>query len=479
MNRVKIVATIGPVTNNAESLRALRDAGMDIARLNGSHGDPAWHTAAISLIRDVVPDVPILLDIPGRKVRTGVFENDFIFAVGDLFVFSMEPSVNGHVTVPVNYPDLHEDVTIGDEILADDGALRYTVMEIAGRNVTCRVETAGALRTGAGIHLPGATPRENPISERDRTLISFACEQGVDFIGASFVDSPKHVEGIRALVGGPSPGIVAKIETQGALGYVNELATISDALMIDRGDLSMATEVDNIALLQKKVLAEASQAACPVIVATEMLSSMVASPMPRKAEVSDITNAVLDGANALMLSDETAVGGFPVEAVSLMRRVADAASKHIQETLNDGTDTSASLVPQAIGDAIALICRRLNVTKIVAVTISGYAARMVAATIPSQPIIAVSNDPVAARGFNLLRGTTGAYVDIQFSRDSLDHIPLCLETLWQRGDLVDDDLILVTAVGYPKSGNRMNLIETHKVSDLKETLRWETGKANR
>lgn len=449
---------------------------MDIARLNGSHGDPAWHTAAISLIRYVLPEVPILLDIPGRKVRTGAFQKDFIFTCGDFFVFSNEASTNGHVNVPVNYSDLHEDVHVGDEILADDGALRYTVVEIEGKNVTCRAETSGALRTGAGIHLPGAKPRANPISERDRNLIAFACEQRVDFIGASFVDSPKHVEAIRTLVGGASPGIVAKIETQGALGYVDELATISDGLMIDRGDLSMATEVDNITLLQKKVLAEARQASCPVIVATEMLSSMVDSPTPRKAEVSDITNAVLDGANALMLSDETAVGNFPIEAVSLMRRVADAASGHIQETLNHGTNTNESLVPQAIGDAIALICRRLNVTKIVAVTISGYAARMVAATMPSQPIIAVSNDPIAARGFNLLRGTTGVYIDCQFSRTSLDHIPLCLEALWRRGDLVDTDLILVTAVGYPKSGNRMNMIETHKVSDLRETLNWKPGK---
>jgi len=472
LTRVKIVATIGPATNNPDAVRALKEAGMDVARLNGSHGDPEWHTAAISLLREVVPDVPILLDIPGRKVRTGVFEDDFIFAAGDLFVLSVEPGANGRVTVPVNYPDLHLEVQTGDEILADDGALRFTVVEVAGRDVTCRAETPGALRSGAGVHLPRAAPRENPISERDTKLITFACDHGIDFIGASFVDSVKHIEAIRALVGGAKPGIVAKIETQGALECVKELATISDALMIDRGDLSMATVGDHIALLQKSILAQAGQIACPVIVATEMLHSMVDNPTPTKAEVSDITNAVLDGATALMLSDETAVGSFPTQAVALMRRVADAASEHFQGTLSEGRRASDDRVPEAIGDAIALICRRLEVTKIVAITISGYAARMVSATMPSQPILAVSNDPVAARGFNLLRGTTGVYVDCQFSRTNLEHIPFCLERLWQRGELVDEDLILVTAVGYPKSGNRMNLIETHKVSDLRDTMGW-------
>lgn len=445
---------------------------MSIARLNGSHGDNEWHSATISLLRDVLPDVPILLDIPGRKIRTGVFETDFVFATGDLFVLSMEPSTKGHITVPVNYADLYQEVEIGDEILADDGALRFTVVEVVGKGVTCQVETPGSLRSGAGVHLPGAAPRENPISDRDRQLIAFACEQGVDFIGASFVDSPAHIDAIRALVKQPTPGIVAKVETQGALKCVTELATISDGLMIDRGDLSMATTVDRIALLQKSVLSEAGQVACPVIVATEMLSSMVDSPTPSKAEVSDITNAVLDGATALMLSDETAIGKFPIDAVALMRRVADEASEHLIETLNDNVGPGENLVPQAMGDAIGLICRRLEITKIVAITISGYAARMLAATMPSQPILAVSNDQVAARSFNLLRGTKGVYVDRQFSRTSLDHIPFCLEKLWQQGELVDEDLILVTALSYPKSGNRMNMIETHKVSDLRDTLGW-------
>jgi pyruvate kinase len=198
---------------------------------------------------------------------------------------------------------------------------------------------------------------------------------------------------------------------------------------------------------------------------------MIEHPLPSKAEICDITNAVLDGASALMLSGETAIGKFPTEAVSFMRRVADSARAHLQTSL-DGESNSLT-VSEAVGEAIAGICRRLSVTKIVAITVSGYAAKMIAAQGPRQPILAVSNSQKTARSFNLLPGTRGLYVDVLFSRTNMDHIPRCLEELWRSGELVDDDLILVTAVGYPKSGNRMNLIQTHKVADLRESLGWK------
>ena len=207
----------------------------------------------------------------------------------------------------------------------------------------------------------------------------------------------------------------------------------------------------------------------PVIVATEMLHSMIENPVPTKAEVSDISNAVLDGAAALMLSAETAIGSHPIEAVATMHRVAHTVSDFVQSSLDQEDGVS---VPEAMGEAIALLCRRLPVTKIAAITISGYAARMVAAYRPRQPILAVTNDRTAARSMNLLFGTEGVYVDILYSRTSTDHIASCLEELWRRNMLVDEDVVLVTSVGYPKSGNRMNLIQTHLVSDLRDSLGW-------
>jgi pyruvate kinase len=233
-----------------------------------------------------------------------------------------------------------------------------------------------------------------------------------------------------------------------------------------------------MAVFQKQILMTAQAAGRPVIVATEMLHTKIGNSFPTKAEVSDITNAVLDGCAATMLSGETAIGKFPEQAVSIMRRIADAASTHQQNKLDGFPVRSSATVPQAIEDAIALICRNLAVTKIVAVTISGYAARMIAARQPRQPILAVSNDARAARGFNLLPGTEGIFIDIPFPRSSTDHIVQCMKELWLRGKLDEDDLVLVTAVGYPRSGNRMNLIQTHNVRDLIETLGWRESSAS-
>ena len=228
------------------------------------------------------------------------------------------------------------------------------------------------------------------------------------------------------------------------------------------------------ALFQKRILKVAQTYAKPVIVATEMLHTMIENSFPTKAEVSDITNAVLDGAAATMLSGETAAGKHPQGAVQVMREVADTASQHMQDEL-DGSVSQATGhgIPNVMCAAISLICRSLPITKIVAVTISGFAARSISATQPRQTILAVSNDAMAARSFNIFFGTTGVYVPIEFSKTSTDHIVHCLEALWRQELIEESDLILVTSVGYPKSGNRMNLIETHRVGDLIETLCWQ------
>lgn len=476
MSRVKIVATIGPRTNDAETLKAMWEAGMGVARLNGSHGKLDWHRDALALIRQNVPAIPVLLDVPGRKIRTRRREHALKFSAGDKVVLTANAVTAEPSSVMVDYPTLHEDVDIGDEILIDDGRLHLTVTEVAGPDVVCRAGNGGMLVDAKGVNVPRLKPRSDFLSARDRDLVNFAMRHDVDFIGLSYVESAADVRAVRALIGDRAPKIVSKIETQGALDNLSEIMAVSDALMVDRGDLSVETNLETVALSQKRVLLEARGAATPVIVATEILHSMIDSPWPTKAEVSDITTAVLDHAAALMLSGETAMGAFPVEAVATMRRVADTASDFLQDSMDQGSGAGIDHVPEAMGEAIALICRRLDVTKIVAITISGYAAVMVSARTPRQPIIAVTNDPGAARRFNLLPGTRGFYVDVPFSRSSLDHIPRCLELLWHQGELVDEDLILVTAVGYPKSGNRMNLIETHRVADLRDTLGWKRSR---
>ena len=469
MSRRKIVATIGPATASVEAVRRLAGAGMDVARLNGSHATLEWHAGTIELIRRAAPDLPILLDIPGRKIRTGRLAHEPTFALGDTVVLTTDASYDGREKVPVNYADLHRDLSGGDVILADDGQLRFTVVTIADRDIVCRAEVAGTLRSAKGINVPTVTLRTALVTDRDRAMLDFARRHGVDLVGISFVETAAHIQAIRDLIGGAHPGIVAKVENRGAMNHLDEIVCAADAIMIDRGDLSVETTLESVAISQKRILAAARHVACPVIVATEMLHSMIASSTPTKAEISDITNAVLDGAAALMLSGETAVGAFPFDAVATMRRVVDHAAAYAG---GEPAGETREAIPAAVSDAVGLLCARTPITKIVAVTISGFAARMVASQFPRQPILAVSNDAMNARGFNLLPGVTGVHVDIPFSRQSTDHIAVCLEQLWRRGLVDDADLVLVVAVGYPRSGNRMNLIEVHRIDDLRQALGW-------
>jgi pyruvate kinase len=474
MSRTKIVATIGPATNTTEMLVALRDAGMDIVRLNGSHADLDWHAATIALVRETIPEIPILLDIPGRKIRTVMLAHEPKFEVGDTITLTTDLNHDGTHKVPVNFTGLPDAVTPGQIILADDGTLSFTVIEVDGGDVLCRAEARGTLRSRKGINVPGIAFHTPLVTDRDREMIEFARANEVDFVGISFVESAEHVEAIRAQIDATVPRIVSKIENRRGVENMAAVIAATDAVMIDRGDLSVETTYETVSLYQKQILEFAAAADKPVIVATEMLHSMIEHAHPTKAEISDITNAVLDRCAATMLSGETAIGAYAVGAVSVMRKIADAAIQFQEEREKASQPFRAdgAPVPEVVGQAIALICRNLPITKIVVVTRSGYAARTVAAGRPYQPIIAVTDDPRVVRSFAIYPGTRGVLVDVPFSKTSTDHIVTCLEQLWHKAELVEDDMILVTAVGYPRSGNRMNLIQTHRVSDLIETLGW-------
>lgn len=475
MNATRIVGTIGPVSLNEATLLRMREAGLTIARLNGSHADLDWHRRAIAEIRRVLPDVPILLDIPGRKIRTTLLAHEPVFAAGDELVLTTETDHDGSRKVPVNYPDLHADLSPGHTILADDGTLRFTVVLVSGRDIRVRAETAGQLRSRKGINVPFVKLNTPQVTPRDERMIAFARETGVDFIGLSFVESAAHVRAFRDLIGGSSPRIIAKVENQGGMDNVDEIAEAADGIMVDRGDLSVETSLHDVALRQKQIIRAALRHGRPVIVATEMLHTMIQNPFPTKAEVSDITNAVLDGCAATMLSGETAMGEFPVEAIQTMQLVTAAAEDHVQRELDAAAPRLGGNVADVMGNVIPLICRALPVSKIVAITRSGFAARMIAAHRPAQPILAVSDDPVAALSFNLIAGTTGIASDVPFPRDSSDHIPQVLAQLWRRGLVTDADQVLVVGVSYPVTGSRMNTLQIHRIGDLAQSLGWVRG----
>ena len=470
MAHTKIVATIGPVTCNRDSLLSLYAEGMSVARLNGSHADLEWHHGAIRLIRSLLPNLPILLDIPGRKIRTTLLAHEPQFEAGDRIILTTDQSFDGTVKVPVNYEYLHADLKSGDVILADDGTLGFSVEEIAGSDIICRAVRCGTLRSRKGINVPQVKLNMSLVTERDRQMVAFGCDEKVDFIGISFVESAAHVELMRTLVGGKSPQILAKIENQAGMDNLEEIVAAADAIMIDRGDLSVETRLDTLVIYQKKIIETARAQGKPVIVATEMLNSMIENDFPTKAEVADITNAVLDGCSATMLSGETAIGRYPEAAVRMMRRIADAACAHIQVSGGAERQSRTSSAVQAMEDAVASILRAVPITKVVAITRGGYAARMLSARSVSQPIIAVSDNPQMARSFNVYSGVEGVYLDTPFSRGSADHIKACIRSLYRCGKLSRDDLILVTGAVYPKSGTRMNVIQIHYVGNLVDDL---------
>jgi pyruvate kinase len=469
----KIVATIGPATGNSESLLALKAAGMSVARLNGSHADLDWHRSAIKLIRDTLPDVPILLDIPGRKIRTVLLAHEPSFLEGDTVILTTDLSHDGREKVPVNYPDLHADVKPGSTIMADDGTLSFEVTDVRGRDIVCTARTAGTLRSRKGINVPFVQLNTALVTERDRAMTRFARELEVDFIGISFVESAAHVQAIRELVDGRTPQILAKVENQGGIDHLEEIVGAADAIMIDRGDLSVETRLETLAIYQKKIIDAARAEGKPVIVATEMLHSMIRSNMPTKAEVADITNAVLDGCSATMLSGETAIGDFPLEAVSVMRRVADTAFGHLSARSAEQSAPWSANPARAMEEAIAMILRSASVTKVVAITRSGYAARRLSARGVSQPILAVGDKPSMARAFNLYAGVEGIHFETQVPRGSGDYIRACLQFLYEAAKLSLEDEILVTGAIYPRSGTRMNLIELHKVANLVTEFGWK------
>lgn len=444
---------------------------MAVARMNGSHADLDWHRAAIALVRATLPGTPILLDIPGRKIRTTLLAHEPSFAAGDRLVLTTDTSFDGREKVPVNYAGLHRDVNAGDIIFADDGTLRFVVEAVAGADIVCRAEVAGTLRSRKGINVPFVRLAMALVTDRDRQMIAFARENGVDFIGISFVESAEHVEAIRAIVGGSLPQILAKVENRGGLDNLAAVVGAADAIMIDRGDLSVETTMELVAVHQKTIIKTAREASKPVIVATEMLHSMIDHDGPTKAEVSDITNAVLDGCSAVMLSGETAVGQFPVEAVRTMRKIADAASAH-RPPVAPAPVTGPVTAPEAIGAAIASILRHVPITKVVAITRSGYAARVLSSLSVAQPILAVSDDAAMARAFNLYAGVEGVHYAAPFPRGSADHVKACLKQLLDLGKLTAGDEVLVTGVIYPRSGTRMNLLQIHRVADLVEVFGW-------
>jgi pyruvate kinase len=407
MRRTKIVATVGPATSSPESLRALLAAGADVVRLNAAHGTGEVHRERAVMAREIAASlgrsVGILVDLPGPKMRTGpVVDDEIQLETGREITLTSSAVVGDAHRVSTTLPELGRWVAPGDEIFLADGAIVLRVERIADDadigDVACEIVRGGLLRSRKGMHVPRAEAHVEPFTETDAIALRMAISIKADFVGLSFVRRPEDVESVRARLPkrGHRPQLVAKIETAVALDHLPGIVGAADAVMVARGDLGIQVPARRVPLIQKEIIRFCNMAGKPVITATQMLESMTRSPLPTRAEVNDVANAVLDGTDALMLSEETAVGEYPADTVRTMSDVAEAAEAwpHAR-TAPQGAAAALDddRVAWAVAHASVQAAEDLGVAAILCPTQSGTTARRVAAFRPTVPIAGISEQP--------------------------------------------------------------------------------------
>ncbi len=415
MRRAKIVCTIGPASESPHVLRRLIEAGMDVARLNLSHGDHAWHRAAVRTIREASAEagraVGILWDLSGPKLRVGrVQAGGMHLELGTEVVLTTRPIEGRGREVPVQYGNLPEHVKPGEHILMADGLLELQVLEAGGSEIRCRVLAGGLLESNKGLNLPQASLSIPAITDKDREDLRLGLELGVDWVALSFVRTVDDVRELRQLAQeygdeGRVP-LISKIEKPEAIQNIDGLIAASDGIMVARGDLGIETSPEQVPIMQKMIINKCNAAGKPVITATQMLESMIHNPRPTRAEASDVANAILDGTDAVMLSGETAVGDYPVETVLTMARITE----HAEETApGKGRRSPHVPIPQcgiaeAVSHASTETATDIQAAAIITPTSSGYTARMVARYRPEAPIVAVTPNPSVQRRLTLYWG---------------------------------------------------------------------------
>ena len=471
MLRAKIVCTIGPASQQADVLRQLVRAGMDVARLNLSHGDRATHAQNIARIRAAAAEigrpVAVLADLQGPKLRVGAMaEGGVLLGEGQTATFTTVDLVGTEPrALPVQNDDLPAFVEPGDRVLVDDGLLEFEVLSTTPTEIRCRVVTGGVLLSNKGMNLPGASPEIPPITAKDRDDLAFALREGVDWIALSFVRAAKEVLALKRLihdlapVGGPVP-VMAKIEKPEALGSIDAIIAAADAIMVARGDLGIEIPAEDVPPAQKRIIATCNREGVPVVVATQMLDSMIRYPRPTRAEASDVANAVLDGADAVMLSGETSIGAYPVRAVSTMVRIVEKAETDRPDAPLCPYRLPEKLAPSTVASAVSQAARdmahNLGAAVIVAATASGHTARLVSRYRPGVPIIAVTPSPSVQRQLALCWGVIPLLAPRTDNTDEV--IVYAVQTAREHGLVRAGDTVVVTAGAAGSTPGTTNLI---------------------
>lgn len=467
MRRTKIVCTIGPASEKIDTIKELVREGMDVARLNFSHGTLEEHRQRIANLRQAESEygrkIGILIDTRGAEIRLGDLEQKEVeLQDGACFILATDRVVGNIHKAGVNYRDLPAEVKPGDTILIDDGLIELRVEQVLGREVQTTVVHGGKLAAHKSVNLPGVPLKLPPLSDDDRRDIELALEQGVDFIAASFIRRADDILAIRRLLEKESAGvkIIAKIENFEGVENFSEILEAADGVMIARGDLGVDIPAEDVPLVQKRLIKQCNRAGKPVITATQMLDSMIRNPRPTRAEASDVANAIFDGTDAVMLSGETASGSYPLEAVSTMARIASRAEEDLdyQKILQYNEPASNKSTTDAISYATCRAAQELGARAIISATQSGHTARMVSKYRPRAPIIAATpNEKVAA----ILNLTWGVYPLLCPPTPDSDEIFNAAVSAALEAELIHNgDLVILTAgvpVGVPGTTNFMRI----------------------
>jgi pyruvate kinase len=413
MPRTKIVCTIGPVSRSPEMLERLVAAGMDVARLNFSHGTHAEHETVIGALRGIAEKkgrpIAILQDLSGIKIRIGEIAAASVrLEPGAPFTLTSRAVPGDASEVSVSFPDLPGSVRSGDRLLLADGEIELRAEDVSPTDIRCRVVAGGMLSSHKGISLPSRSIAAPGLTDKDRDDLTFGIEQRVDYVALSFVRSADDVLQARAFMAerGARLPIIAKIEKHEAISSIDAILAEAEGIMVARGDLGVETPLEHVPLLQKMLIEKANRAGKPVITATQMLLSMVENPRPTRAEVGDVANAILDGTDAVMLSEETASGRYPEGAVATMKRIAEdtEAAFPFEQWMRRFEDRTLQSLPEAVAGAACELAEHIGASLIVAWTESGATARLVAKHRPRSPVLALSSLPATARRLALVWG---------------------------------------------------------------------------
>ncbi len=403
--KTKIVATIGPATTSKEMLAKLLKAGLNVIRLNFSHGDFKEHQLKVDNFRNAIKETgisgAILQDLSGPKIRLGDFYQEKIeLKKGDFITITTDKIVGDEKKVSINYPLFPKEVKEGDSIMIDDGKKRFQVVEVNGKEVLCKIMVGGTTKGRRGVNLPDSDISIKSLTDKDIKDIDFGIKNKVDFFAFSFVRKPEDVIELREILNKrkSKAKIIAKIETPQAIKNLDAILELCDGLMVARGDLAIEVPAEKVPLLQKMIIKKCNDAGKIVITATQMLESMIKSPVPTRAEVSDVANAILDGTDAIMLSEETTLGEYPIEAVNVMSRVAREIEHNYPEIKEiPNTNDLNREITDSITEGVVKISHNIGAKAIIAMTESGYTARMVSRHKPEAPILAITPNEVTYR----------------------------------------------------------------------------------